>query len=62
LSAGQGAGVKPYEFQGASSGAAPSRTYFGRGVYLGSSTITGITIFTSSGNFDAGTVYVYGAN
>jgi len=62
LSGGQGSGVKPYEFQGASSGASPSRTYFGRGVYLGSSTITGITIFTSSGNFDAGTVHVYGAN
>jgi len=62
LSGGQGSGVKPYEFQGASSGNSPSRTYFGRGVYLGSSTITGITIFTSSGNFDAGTVRVYGAN
>jgi len=31
------------------------------GVYLGSATISSVSIFADSGNFDAGTIYVYGS-
>jgi hypothetical protein len=38
-----------------------SRGYNVTGIYLGSSVVTSITIFSGTGNFDGGTVYVYGA-
>lgn len=37
------------------------RFYEGMGVYLGSAAITSVTIGLTTGNFDAGTVYVYGS-
>lgn len=33
--------------------------YIGQGVYTGSSTISSISILSSSGNFDGGTIYIY---
>jgi hypothetical protein len=34
---------------------------FGGGVYTGSSTISSVSLISSTGNFDGGTIYVYGA-
>lgn len=34
----------------------------GKGIYIGTSTISSISLVSSSGNFDAGTVFVYGAS
>lgn len=34
---------------------------FGGGAYIGSSTISSVSLISSTGNFDAGTIYVYGA-
>jgi hypothetical protein len=38
-----------------------SRGYNVTGIYIGTSAVTSITVFSSSGNLDAGTLYVYGA-
>ena len=55
-------GVKAFEFGGGSgpSGvAAGQRGYWGGGYYNSATVISSISIFSSSGNLDAGTVYVY---
>ena len=41
------------------SGGNGQNNYYGGGVYTGSSTISSISIFSNSGNFDAGNIYVY---
>ena len=46
---------------GANDSGNSQRSYWYNGVYLGTSTISSIDIVSNSGNFDAGTVYVYGA-
>jgi hypothetical protein len=33
-----------------------------QGTYTGTSAITSVSLISSTGNFDAGTIYVYGAN
>lgn len=55
-----GTGVKPYQSltYGASSGTTNRNI---SGVYNGTSAISSISIISSAGNFDAGTIYVYGA-
>ena len=35
--------------------------YNGGGVYVGTSTISSVSLITSGGNFDAGTIYIYGS-
>ena len=35
--------------------------YFGGGLYKGTSTISSVSFISSTGNFDSGTVYVYGS-
>jgi len=55
-------GVKQFTYAGtgAQAGSAyDAMAYWGQGYYNSSSTISSISITTSSGNLDAGTVYVY---
>ena len=54
-------GVKPYQFNSYTSGASANRSYTTTGFYKGTSAITSVSIISSSGNFDAGTIFVYGA-
>ena len=35
--------------------------YNGGGVYVGTSTISSVSLITTGGNFDAGTIYIYGS-
>ncbi len=62
LTGGNSAGVKQYTFFGAgepSSGVVGARAYYGCGYYNSASTISSISVNSETGNFDAGTVYVY---
>jgi len=56
------AGVKVFQTMG---GASPTtnggQNNFYTGYYSGTSVITSVSIFSDTGNFDAGTVYVYGS-
>jgi hypothetical protein len=54
-------GVKPFNATGFGDGT-DSRGYNVTGLYTGTSPITSVSINSSSGNFDGGTVYVYGSN
>ena len=55
-------GVKPIQLNSVSLGDnTTNRSYSLTGSYLGSSAITSISLLSNSGNFDAGTIYVYGA-
>jgi hypothetical protein len=53
------AGLKRMSFTGGPSGLGKART--GHYVYRGTSAISSVNIISSSTNFDAGTVFVYGA-
>jgi hypothetical protein len=53
------AGKKPLNFTGAASGTG-RYTYWGSGMYDGSA-VTSVVFNSSDGNFDGGTIYVYGA-
>jgi hypothetical protein len=55
-----GTGVKPYRSLGYG-GASGTTNRNLSGVYKGTSAITSISIISSAGNFDAGTIFVYGA-
>jgi hypothetical protein len=46
---------------GSASSANDARVYSGLGFYLGASAITSVSAISTSGNFDAGTIFVYGA-
>jgi hypothetical protein len=62
ISGGNSSGIKTISYTGASDGSVSGstpRNYFGGGLWSGSGTITSISIITSSGSFDVGTVYVY---
>jgi hypothetical protein len=55
---------KAYVSTGGGEGAGATythRNYVGQGMYLGTSAISSVTINSSTGNFDNGTVYVYGS-
>lgn len=57
------AGVKPYELSSGSS-ASGGNSQYGynlRGVWNNTALVTSISLISSSGNFDAGTIYIYGA-
>jgi hypothetical protein len=51
-------GVKMMQFTFAGTGTNTFSNY-GGGIYTGSSTISSVTVFSNTGNWDAGTVYVY---
>jgi hypothetical protein len=55
------AGVKAFQLVGGSSNTngSGSKAYVAQGVYNSSSTITSISIVSTVGNFDNGTIYVY---
>ena len=59
-----GAGYKPFYFisfgNTSGSGTAPE-TLHGNGAYINSSVVTSVSVTSSTGNFDGGTLYVYGA-
>jgi hypothetical protein len=60
LSGANAAGIKPYS--GMSYGSQSGTTNRNvQGHYLGTSTISSISVISSAGNFDAGTIFVYGA-
>ena len=54
------AGIKTFASQSRASGTS-SRSSVVRGHYVGSSTVSSISLISDTGNFDAGTIYVYGA-
>lgn len=54
-------GVKPVTFMGGGDGETNNNSYTGMGLYKESAAITSITIGLTTGTFDAGTIYVYGA-
>jgi hypothetical protein len=51
-------GVKPVQIIGAGT---DDQSYFYGGNYLGTGVISSMTLISASGNFDEGTVYIYGA-
>ena len=57
-------GLKPVQFVGAGYGSSlgSPKAFIGQALYLGTSAITSISIISGTGNFDAGTIFVYGAN
>jgi hypothetical protein len=55
-----GSGNKAFQTQAAGDGTSAYQTNSG-GVYEGTSTISSVSIISGVGNFDAGTIYVYGA-
>lgn len=62
LSGGKGTGVKTILYNSTGAGASGSISYNGSTTYVGTAAITSVSIISSTGNFDAGTIYVYGAN
>jgi hypothetical protein len=56
-------GYKSWTSRGAGSygSSANGRTYTLGGIYLASAAVTSVAVVSSSGNFDAGTIYVYGS-
>jgi hypothetical protein len=54
-------GIKSVQSIGAVTATAPSsaRHCFYNGYYTGSSAITSVSVFSTSGDLDAGTVYIY---
>ena len=61
LSGANATGIKPYQFNSYTSGATGNRSYATTGFYKGTSTISSVSIISDTGNFDAGTIFVYGA-
>jgi hypothetical protein len=62
ISGANATGVKPIHLNSvALLDNSTDRSYSATGAYLGTSAITSVSIISSSGNFDAGTIYVYGA-
>ena len=56
-------GIKTFAYSGSASasGGNNQSAYWGGGVYRGTSTISSISIVSATGNFDGGTIYVYGS-
>ena len=52
-------GIKPFNLVGGANGGNTQEQYVINGYYAGSGTISSVTIRSSTGNFDAGTLYVY---
>lgn len=56
------AGFKPYSIGSYGTGTTDSNSVVFNGFYTGTSAITSVSLISSIGNFDNGTIYVYGAN
>jgi hypothetical protein len=55
-------GAKTFQYSGGgSNGNVNMEIHWGGGYYTGSSTISSIKIISSTGNFDNGTIYIYGS-
>lgn len=63
LTGGKSTGIKTFTFSGSGndSGGNSHNAFIGQGVYRGSAAVTSISIISTNGNFDNGTIYVYGA-
>ena len=61
LTGGDSAGLKMVQFAGSANANSGNghQAYAGGGYYNSASTITSVSAFSSSGNFDAGTIFVY---
>lgn len=55
-------GFKPYHIGSIGSGTTNSNSVVFSGFYTGTSAITSVSFISSSGNFDNGTLYIYGAD
>ncbi len=55
------AGLKTIQFTTFADAYSTTEMHAGKGAYKGTSAITSISVKSSSGNFDNGTIYVYGA-
>lgn len=55
------AGIKPITFSTRANGSTTSQHKNINGFYSGSSTISSVSIISSTGDFDSGTIFVYGA-
>jgi hypothetical protein len=55
------AGLKTIEFTTFADAYSTTEMHAGKGAYQGTSAITSISVKSSNGNFDNGTIYVYGA-
>jgi hypothetical protein len=60
VSGANATGYKPIAVSSAGAGSAQV-AYSTQGYYKGTSAITSVSIISSTGNFDAGTIYIYGA-
>lgn len=54
-------GIKGYNVCGSATGTTPTVFVTG-GYYVGTSVISSVSFISSTGNFDSGTVYIYGGN
>ena len=57
---GKTTGLKPINAVAYGDGSSTNESFSTNGYYYGSSAITSISLLASTGNFDSGTVYVYG--
>lgn len=64
VSGAASSGAKVLQYVGGANDSVGSdcRAHVGQGTYNSASTITQVQLRSSSGNFDAGTLYIYGAN
>jgi hypothetical protein len=57
-----GTGYKPYSLNSQLTDSSPTgQEFYGTGYYKGTSAITSVTVTSTVGNFDEGTIFVYGA-
>lgn len=61
LEGANAAGLKILKYNSFADGTGTQNSAAGTGVYSGTSTISSVSLISSSGNFDAGTIYIYGA-
>jgi hypothetical protein len=63
IDGGKATGFKPVNWTsgGTTGGGSNQRNVVGNGIYLGTAAITSITVTADNANFDAGTLFIYGA-
>ena len=61
ISGAKASGIKTYQGLSDTTNTSFTNSYIGNGFYSGSSDITSVSIISSAGNFNGGTIYVYGA-
>jgi len=62
ITGAKGTGIKPITYAGVGSGSTTNRSYQNSAHYIGASAITSVSVISGTGNFDAGTIYIYGGN